>query len=122
MPFQMTIYASPNDKAIGYAQRFFADPRGRFGTVDLSQVTNLDQAVLEKGKANFAIVIYDRQSNPQLDEYGHSYFRNSPEASSDLILMLREDLDPGSDGRPLESLGLKFWRIPPGYPAKDTSQ
>ncbi len=117
-----TIYASPNDKAIGYAQRFFASPYGRLGNMGLEDLTDVDKALLDTIKANLAIVIYDRQSNPQLDEYGHSYFRNSPGASSDLILLLRDDLDPGSDGRPLESLGPKFWRIPPGYPTQETSQ
>jgi hypothetical protein len=24
-------------------------------------------------------------------------------------------LDPGPPGRPLEKLGFKFWRVPPGY-------
>ncbi len=32
---------------------------------------------------------------------------------------LRDDLDPGLPGRPLEKIGRKFWRIPPGYPAND---
>jgi hypothetical protein len=30
--------------------------------------------------------------------------------------MLRDDLDPGTPGRPLEYVDLNFWRIPPGYP------
>ena len=50
------------------------------------------------------------------DSYGHSYFRNAPTVSSDLVLMLRDDLDPGTPGRPLKSLGLHFWGIPPDYP------
>jgi len=37
---------------------------------------------------------------------------------ADLVLMLRDDLDPGAPGRPLESLGHKFWRVPPDYPAE----
>jgi hypothetical protein len=41
---------------------------------------------------------------------------DAPTVSSDLILMLRDDLDPGPPGRPLEPLGFKFWRVPPGYP------
>jgi hypothetical protein len=36
---------------------------------------------------------------------------------ADLVLMLRDDLDPGPPGRPLEDLGLNFWAVPPGYPA-----
>ncbi len=119
---RMTVYTSPNDKAIGFAEKFFMSPRGRLGTVDLGTLTEIDKALIEKDNSNFAFIIYDRQSHPQFDKYGHSYYRNSPGASSDLILMLRDDLDPGSDGRPLESLGMKFWRVPPGYPAKEPSQ
>ncbi len=61
--------------------------------------------------SNFAIVdcsgISDASDSPG-DRHGHSYFRNSPTVSSDLVLMLRNDLDPGEAGRPLEHLGLHF--------------
>ena len=56
----------------------------------------------------------------QGDRYGHSYFRDAPSVSSDLVLMLRDDLDPGPPGRPLEPLGNKFWRVPPAYPAAES--
>ncbi len=110
------------DKAIGFAETFFVSPRGRLGTIGLDDLTEVDKALIKKSNANFAIIIYDKLSSLQFDEYVHNYFRNSPGASSDLILMLRDDLDPGSNGRPLESLGLMFWRIPPGYPANEPSQ
>ncbi len=32
---------------------------------------------------------------------GHSYFYRHPAVSADLILLLRDNLDPGSPGRPL---------------------
>jgi hypothetical protein len=54
-----------------------------------------------------------------MDSFGHSYFRDAPTVSSDLILMLRDDLDPGPPGRPLVHLGFKFWRVPTGYPARN---
>jgi hypothetical protein len=59
------------------------------------------------------------KSDPDADSFGHSYFRNAPAVSSDVIIMLRDDLDPGAPGRPLEYLGAKFWRVPPGYPASN---
>ena len=49
---RVTIYASPNDKAIGYAERFFVSPRGRMGTVGLDKITAVDKAVMEKSGAN----------------------------------------------------------------------
>jgi len=48
---------------------------------------------------------------------GHSYFYSHPAVSSDLILLLRHGLDPGAEnGRPLEHLGGRFWRIDEDYP------
>ena len=48
---------------------------------------------------------------------GHSYFYTSPAVSSDLILLLRDNRDPGSsNGRPLIQLGNNFWQIQDGYP------
>ena len=68
--------------------------------------------------ANVAIVNFPATSY-QGDRFGHSYFRDAPSVSSDLVLMLRDDLDPGPPGRPLENLGHKFWQVPPGYPANE---
>ena len=49
--------------------------------------------------------------------FGHSYFYSSPAVSSDLILMLRDNRDPGqTNGRPLIQLGSNFWRIDDEYP------
>jgi hypothetical protein len=49
---------------------------------------------------------------------GHNYFHASPAASSDLILLLRDNRDPGvENGRPLINLGVHyFWRLTDGYP------
>jgi len=49
--------------------------------------------------------------------FGHNYFRTNPAVSSDLVLMIRYGLKPGEAGRPLEHIGLSFWRVPEGYPA-----
>ncbi len=49
--------------------------------------------------------------------YGHNYFRTNPAVSSDLVLMVRHGLKAGETGRPLEYIGLNFWRVPEGYPA-----
>ncbi len=56
------------------------------------------------------------------DRFGHSYFRTNPAVSSDLMLLLRYDYQPGSPERPLEHLGNAFWRIPDGYPGPVATQ
>lgn len=78
------------------------------------------ESAMKFGTANFAVINFEGAGGAdasQGDKYGNSYFRDSPTVSSDLVLMLRDDIDPGTPGRPLEHLGLKFWAIPPGYPA-----
>ena len=67
---------------------------------------------MKKRPSKTAIVAYEGSR----DGFGHSYYRADPSASSDLILMLRYDLEPDNPERPLEPLGAIFWRIPPGYP------
>lgn len=104
-----------------FAMKLFQSPRGRIGTFGPEQLTHAIEAGLEFSTSNMAVVdcsgVSDAANLPG-DRYGHSYFRNSPTVSSDLLLMLRDDLDPGEAGRPLEHLGLHFWRIPPGYPGR----
>ena len=52
--------------------------------------------------------------------FGHSYFRDNPAVSSDVILVLRYDRPPGAEhGRPLEQVGPRFYRIDDTYLAGD---
>ena len=116
---RVTLYTSPADKAIGWADKLFASPKGRLGNLKVEDLTAEMAAAIDGGNANLSIVNFmssTDKSDSDADKFGHSYFRNAPTVSSDVILMLRDDLDPGSPGRPLEDLGHKFWRVPPGYP------
>ena len=116
---RVTIYTSPADKAIGWADKLFASPKGRIGNLEVETLTVESKAAIDGGNANFSIINFmssTDKSDSNADKFGHSYFRNAPTVSSDVILMLRDDLDPGDPGRPLENLGHKFWRVPPGYP------
>ena len=116
---RFTIYTSPEDKAIGFARKLFQSPRGRVGNFGPENVTERMRHAMEFGKGNLDVIQFLGASDSFTnigDKYGHSYFRNAPTVSSDVVLMLRDDLDPGTLGRPLENVGLDFWRIPPGYP------
>jgi len=122
---RFTVYTSPDDKAIGFARKLFQSPRGRVGTYSPDEVTEHLRAGMEFGKSNFTIINFSGTSGiPNIpgDKYGHSYFRNAPTVSSDLVLMLRDDLDPGDPERPLKHIGLSFWGIPPGYPGKKSDK
>ncbi len=71
---------------------------------------------MEFTESNIAFINFAGFEGSEGDRFGHSYFREAPSVSSDLVLMLRYDIDAGAPGRPLEHVGLKFWRIPPDYP------
>ncbi len=110
---QATLYSSPNDEAISFAETLFASPRGRLGTISISELTEEEMARMKANAARVTVVNFEGEATG----YGHDYFRTNPAVSSDLVLMLRYGFKPGEAGRPLEHIGLNFWRIPPGYPA-----
>ena len=109
---QFTLYFSPSDKAIAFAERLFASPRGRLGDLDVVQLSAADRTYKERG--NVADLI--RFPGGSSKGYGHSYFRTDPGVSSDIVLLLRYGQEAGSPGRPLKSIGSALWEIPPGYP------
>ena len=111
-----TIYISPKDDAVGIAEMLFSSPRGRLGALDLSNVSARDLDAIERRSNRVSLIMFEGGDADEGGSYGHSYFRTSPRVSSDIILMLRYGLPPGSPGRPLEKIGKGFYKIPPGYP------
>ncbi len=109
---QLTLYSSPNDEAIGIAETLFASPRGRVGTVEIGDLTEEEIQRMKANAARVTVVNFLGESTG----YGHSYFRDNPAVSSDLVLNIRYGFKPGEAGRPLEHIGLNFWRVPEGYP------
>jgi hypothetical protein len=73
---------------------------------------------MENNAARVTVVNFEGETSG----YGHSYFRNNPSVSSDLVLKIRYGLQPGDPARPLEHIGLNFWRIPEGYPASSPTE
>jgi len=119
---RMTVYTSPEDKAIGIAARLFQSPRGRLGTFGSQDIEDEVKSQLEYSNANVAFVNFTTVGGAigsLGDKYGHSYFRDAPAVASDVVLMLRDDLDPGPPGRPLESINHHLWSVPKGYPRMD---
>jgi len=119
---RFTIYTSSADAAIGVAEWLFSSPRGRVGTIGMEDMSEVLKAALEFSPKSVKHINYSPAPNSLTGSYGHSYFRTAPTVSSDLVLMLRDDLDAGTPGRPLKPMGLGFWRIPPGYPAAQPAQ
>ena len=96
----------------------FDSPRGRIGTLGTDKIPETMQSTIDFSGANFSVINFSGRKEEGASGIDHSYFRKVPSVSSDLILMLRDDLDAGSPGRPLERIAPKFWKIPAGYPAK----
>ena len=117
---RLTVYTSPDDRAIGIAGRLFRSPEGRIGAYSKEDLTDYQRRMARfYDGSDFAIIQYPGASKAYRsrgDSFGHSYFRNAPAVSSDLMLMLRDDIDPGTPGRPLERVDQSFYMIPPGYP------
>ena len=91
--------------------------RPDFGTLSIGKLGKLELQQLKAMQDQITVVNYDPELDGSADTFGHSYFRDNPAVSSDLVLRLRYGYEAGSPGRPLENVGLTFWRIPANYPA-----
>ena len=106
--FHITGYVSSGDKALATSGWLFGSIF-RLGRLDEAMLTS-DQ-LQHLRTLGFIDVI---QVQGTADFIGHSYFRSNPEASSDLIALLRYGLRPNDPGRPLEEIQKPFWRTPAG--------
>ena len=107
---RLTLYFSKNDFTLGLADWLLSSNRlGKIRSDDISQTLKRNAA-----KVGRTHVI---EAKLKTDSAGHSYFYTSPAVSSDLILLLRDNRDPGaSNGRPLIQLDNNFWQINDDYP------
>lgn len=111
MAERMTIYSSEKDLALGAAGILFR-AGDRVGQIRPEILTDQQKANLETG-LQFNII----QAKVATTFLGHDYFHSNPAVSSDLILMLRDNKDPGAEnGRPLTRQLANFWEIVDGYP------
>jgi esterase/lipase superfamily enzyme len=104
-----TIYVSPTDKALGFADLLFTSVR-RVGQVRPEDLTDQQRQFL--GVARTQLI----DARVPAGFLGHAYFYRHPAVSADLVLLLRYQLEPGSPGRPLHTRGANFWQITPDYP------
>jgi esterase/lipase superfamily enzyme len=107
---RITIYVSQTDRAIGFSGCLFVSAR-RIGQMRPEDLTAEQRRDLEVGART---QIIDARVSTGL--VGHSYFYSHPAVSADLVLLLRDNLEPGSPGRPLVKRGENFWEITEGYP------
>lgn len=100
----LTIYSSPDDKALGLSSFLFSS------SMRLGQ-QNLDQPGAKAFGEGAAGLVDFVEVNGTTDMFGHGYFLSNPAVSSDLVAMIRYGLKPGDPGRPLVEIKKPFWRL-----------
>ena len=105
---RITIYTAQADRVLDVAERLFGGMR--FGRL---QKDDLDEREREIFRVVGNVNIIEVRGGT--DTFRHGYFYSSLEASTDLVLVLRDGLEPGSPGRPLIHEQGNFWSIPRGY-------
>jgi esterase/lipase superfamily enzyme len=103
---RVTLYVSPDDKALATASWLFGSI-ARLGQIG-GTMFSADQ--IEAIALLRAVDII--QVRGTTDFFGHSYFISNPQVSADIIAMLRYGLRPNEPGRPLEQIAGPFWRVP----------
>ena len=107
---RLTIYESPRDKALGMALLAFG--KNRVGQLDPSDLTPGARKFL---RSSDALSLVSITNAPGYDAgNGHSYFRDSPLVSSDLLATLRYDLTPAQRGL-TQDPETGVWEFPVDY-------
>ncbi|MHC4553079.1 MAG: alpha/beta hydrolase [Planctomycetota bacterium] len=109
------VYISSTDKALSFSNWLFGG-RSRLGDLDVNMFSPSELEVLRTSR--YLQLIDARLAKP--GTFGHGYFHENPGVSSDLALMMRYQLWPGSEhGRPLQITEQGIWLIEDGYPGTD---
>lgn len=110
MPERMTVYTSHSDHAIGAAEILFKSGH-RLGDLQPTDLTPVQKENLSN-VAKLNII----QARVHAGLIGHDYFHSNPAVSSDLLLILRDNKEPGEEnGRPLTKVLENFWTVEDGY-------
>jgi esterase/lipase superfamily enzyme len=110
LPDRLTLYTSTKDKALGMAR--FAFSRERIGQYHPAEMS---APVRESLHHHEPLTIINVSNAADFDSgNGHSYFRDSPEVSSDVLATLLYDLPPAERGLVQEAESL-VWTFPPDY-------
>jgi esterase/lipase superfamily enzyme len=106
----LTIYESPRDKALGMA--LFSFGNERLGQLDPDDLTAEAKAFLLRSDAMALVSV---AAAPGFDHgNGHSYFRDSPWVSTDLLATLRHGFRPVERGL-VQDPATGIWNFPPDY-------
>ena len=108
----LTIYSGSGDEALRIAKRMFKS-ESRLGQAGPESMRDYQRHTLRHFEDRFHFVHRPRKAGG----LGHAYYLDDPSVSSDLILLLRDNLRPGAvNGRPLLHHPTGVWIMPDGYP------
>jgi esterase/lipase superfamily enzyme len=106
---QLTVYMNQDDGALGLSQYLMAGLR--FGKLSQYDLDDSDKVIFQEVK-NVSFVSVEGVSS----FLGHSYYKNHPGVLSDIAILVRQNLKPGDEGRPLIHQQINFWTLPENYP------
>jgi esterase/lipase superfamily enzyme len=110
---RMTMYATPEDKALGIAEFLFSSLT-RLGAATSEDMSDEQIEALRDDRIGADVVEVEVEKK---GAHGHTYWIDNPSVFSDVILILRDDRDPGrANGRPLIRADSGMWIIRDGYP------
>ncbi|MGJ8562818.1 MAG: alpha/beta hydrolase [Alphaproteobacteria bacterium] len=105
---QINVYLNPDDNALGFAAKLLGAPR--FGAMAPQEMSPESKAVFKGVKSVHFIIVEGAKGKAK-----HSHFRLHPGVLSDIAITIRTGAKPADPERPLEHLGLGFWRIDNTY-------
>ncbi len=114
---RMTMYMTPEDKALGISSFLFSSLT-RVGTTTAADLSPEQIQGMKDGRMGIDAINVNVSKK---GAHGHTYWIDNPAVLSDIILILRDDRSPGKEnGRPLlrPEAGL-FWEVNDGYPFAD---
>ena len=110
---RMTVYLTPDDKALGLAVWLYSG-KTRVGSTTVEDLAPAEAAALKEDRLGLdAIEVKVKKKG----SHRHTYWIENPAVLSDVILILRDGLAPGRQhGRPLIRADSGLWEIHDGYP------
>jgi len=102
---RITVYTNAKDRALGLSN--FLQGGLRFGQLTSDQEKPKEVEIFKNVKnVSFINVTGSKQGF-----FNHGYFTQDPATFSDLITLIKNPSDPGSENRPLEKLEGNFWKM-----------
>lgn len=110
VPEHFTVYLSEGDRALKLSS-WLTDSVRRLGSLIFDDLSPRERAAISS-LPNMTFI----DANVESDITGHAYFWINPAASSDVILLLRDNAEPGAEnGRPLTRRSENFWILDEDY-------